>query len=65
LIYDGVTSLEARRPIDRPADDGFEVSYVPDDSVEHRVAARAGMGSAASSRAFPFAGSRPGTDSAI
>ncbi len=29
--------LNARRPIDPPADDGFEVSYVPDDGAEHRV----------------------------
>ena len=29
--------LEARRPRDPPADDGFEVSYVPDDGAEHRV----------------------------
>jgi hypothetical protein len=28
---------EARRPRDPPADDGFEVSYVPDDGAEHRV----------------------------
>ena len=34
MIYDGVTSLEARRPINRPADDGFEVSDVPDYSTE-------------------------------
>ena len=36
LIY-GSVSLEARRPPDPPADDGFEVSYVPDDGAEHRV----------------------------
>src|SRR6267142_6607645 len=29
--------LEARRPRDPPADDGFEVSYVPDDGAERRV----------------------------
>jgi hypothetical protein len=29
--------LEARRPRDPPADDGFEVSYVPDGGAEHRV----------------------------
>jgi hypothetical protein len=29
--------VEARRPIDRPADDGFEVSYVAGDGAEHRV----------------------------
>ena len=29
--------LEARRPRDPSADDGFEVSYVPDDGAEHRV----------------------------
>jgi hypothetical protein len=29
--------LEACRPIDPPADDGFEVSYVPDDGAERRV----------------------------
>ena len=29
--------LEARRPIGPPADDGFEVSYVPDDGAEQRV----------------------------
>jgi len=28
--------VEARRPIDRPADDGFEVSYVAGDGAEHR-----------------------------
>jgi hypothetical protein len=39
--------LDARRPIDRPADDGFEVSYVPDDSAEHRVPLAQAMGSAA------------------
>ena len=29
--------LNARRPIDPPADDGFEVSYVPDDGAVHRM----------------------------
>ena len=29
--------LNARRPIDPPADDGFEVSYVLDDGAVHRV----------------------------
>jgi hypothetical protein len=29
--------LEARLAIDPPANDGFEVSYVPDDGAEHRV----------------------------
>ena len=29
--------VEARRPPDPPADDGFEVSYVLDDGAEHRV----------------------------
>jgi hypothetical protein len=29
--------VEARRPIDRPADDGFAVSYVSGDGAEHRV----------------------------
>src|SRR5258708_37856397 len=29
--------LEARRPRAPPADDGFGVSYVPDDGAEHRV----------------------------
>src|SRR4051794_1729985 len=29
--------LNARRPIDPPSDDGFEVSYVPDDGAERRV----------------------------
>ena len=29
--------VEPRRPIDRPADDGFEVSYVAGDGAEHRV----------------------------
>jgi hypothetical protein len=28
--------LNARRPIDPPADDGFEVSYVPDDGAVHQ-----------------------------
>src|SRR6478609_6235007 len=28
---------EARRPLDPPAGDGFEVSDVPDDGAEHRV----------------------------
>jgi hypothetical protein len=28
--------LNARRPIDPPADDGFEVSYVPDDGAVRR-----------------------------
>jgi hypothetical protein len=34
-----MTSLlvEMRRPIDPPADDGFEVSYVSGDGAEHRV----------------------------
>ena len=29
--------LNARRPIDPPADDGFEVSYVRDDGAVHRM----------------------------
>src|SRR5258705_8196702 len=29
--------LNARRPIDPPADDGFEVSYVSDDGAVHRM----------------------------
>ena len=29
--------LNARRPIDPPADDGFEIGYVTDDGLEHRV----------------------------
>ena len=29
--------LNARRPMDPPADDGFEVSYVPDDGAVHRM----------------------------
>jgi len=29
--------LNACRPIDPPADDGFEVSYVPDDGAVHRM----------------------------
>src|SRR4051794_36949570 len=29
--------VEARRPTDPSADDGFEVSYVPGDGAEHRV----------------------------
>jgi hypothetical protein len=29
--------VEARRPIDRPADDGFEVSYVSGDGTGNRV----------------------------
>jgi hypothetical protein len=32
-----VLLLEACRPIDPPADDGFEVSYVLDDGAEYRV----------------------------
>jgi hypothetical protein len=33
-----------------PTDDGFEVSYMPEDGAEHRGAARAGMGGAARGR---------------
>ncbi len=32
-----VLHREARRPLDPPANDGFEVSYVPDDGAKHRV----------------------------
>ena len=32
-----VLHREARRPLDPPAGDGFEVSYVPDDGAEHGV----------------------------
>ena len=38
---------------------------MPDDSAGHRVPLAQAMGSAAPSRAFPFAGSRPGRDAAI
>jgi hypothetical protein len=37
LIYGGVSSRGASTPRDPPADDGFEVRYVPDDGAEHRV----------------------------
>ena len=62
MIYDGLF-LEARRPIDRPADDGFDVSCVPDDSAEHRVPL-AQPWAVQLEQAFPLAGSRPGRDSA-
>jgi hypothetical protein len=49
--------IEADRAAERvshllhpPTDDGFEVSYVPEDGAEHRGAARAGMGGAARGR---------------
>ena len=58
MIYDGLF-LEARRPIDRPADDGFDVSCVPDDSVEHRVPL-AQAWAVPLEQAFPLAGSRSG-----
>jgi hypothetical protein len=32
-----MTALQPSGPIDPPANDGFEVSYVPDDGAEHRV----------------------------
>ena len=54
----------ARRPIDGPADDGFDVSHVPDDSAEHRVPL-AQAWAVQLEQAFPLAGSRPGSDSAI
>ena len=54
----------ARRPIDGPADDGFDVSHVPDYSTEHRVPL-AQAWAVQLEQAFPLAGSRPGRDSAI
>jgi hypothetical protein len=46
------------------ADDGFDVSYVPDDSAEHRVPLKQAW-AVPLEQAFPLAGSRPGRDSAI
>ena len=56
--------LNARRPIDPPADDGFEVSYVPDDGAVHRMPlARAWE--MPLERNCRFAGLRRGRDSGI
>jgi hypothetical protein len=56
--------LNARRPSGPPADDGFEVSYVPDDGAMHRVPL-AQVWAVPLEQGMPFAGLRPGRDSGI
>ena len=56
--------LGPRGPIGPLANGGFEVSYVPDDGAEHRVLITQAW-AVPPTRAFRFAGSRPGRDSGI
>ena len=56
--------VEARKPTDPSADDGFEVSYVPGDGAEHRVPL-AQAWAVRFERAFLFAGSGPTRGSGI
>jgi hypothetical protein len=59
-----VLHREARRPLDPPAGDGFEVSYVPDDGAEHRVPL-AQAWAVPLEQGLPVRRSRPGRDSGI